>query len=191
MSIAAPLREATRDLRRRADPGRLPDPAPAGPRQAARLSRQRGHHSETDARDPGGGGRLRALLRQRAPRRAPALRGLDRGLRGGPREGPRLHPRRARRARSSSCAARPRPSTSSRRPTAGATSDPATRSSFRPWSTTPTSCPGSSSARRRGRSSASRRSASPARSSSTSWRSCSTPARRSFRSPTSPTPWAP
>ena len=64
-------RRPARRVRRRADPRRLPDPAPPGPRQAAGLSRQRRH----DAEAAGGARRADALLRrrqrQRPPRRAP------------------------------------------------------------------------------------------------------------------------
>jgi hypothetical protein len=55
------------------------------------------------------------------------------------------------RARLSSFAAQPRPSTSSRRPTAASTSAPATKCSSPPWSTTPTSCPGKFFARKKAR----------------------------------------
>ena len=79
------------------------------------------------------------------------------------------------RTRSCSCAARPKPSTSSRKAGAARTSARATRSSSPGWSTTPTSCRGSSSAPRPAPCCASRPSTTAARSSSTSTRICSTP----------------
>ncbi len=82
-------------------------------------------------------------LRQRASRRLSAQRPLDRPVRGGAREGAGLPQRRRRTARSCSCAAPPRRSTSSRRAGARPSSKPATRSSSAMSSTTRTSCRGS------------------------------------------------
>ena len=82
-------------------------------------------------------------LRQRASRRLSAERALDRSVRGGAREGAGLAQRRRRTARSCSCAAPPRRSTSSRRAGARPASKPATKSSSAISSTTRTSCHGS------------------------------------------------
>ena len=84
-----------------------------------------------------------------------AARATD-AYRGCPGEGAAIPRTRSRHARSSSCGARPRASTSSPRAGAARTSAPATRSSSRTSSTTPTSCRGSSSSRRRARGSGSR-----------------------------------
>ena len=65
-------------------------------------------------RDRGRAPRLRRVLRQRPPRRARALDARDRRVRGRPGQGPALPGRGFGQARSSSCAARPRRSTSSR-----------------------------------------------------------------------------
>jgi hypothetical protein len=93
--------------------------------------------------------------------------------------------------RSSSPATRPRRSTSSRIRGAGGTSAAATRSCSPRWSTTPTSCRGSSWSRRRTATSSSSRSPMTGSCASTSSRSCSGSSRSSSRSPTSATRWAP
>ena len=115
-----------------------------GPRQAARLPRQRGHDAEAARRAR----RDRALLhrrqRQRPPRRPPAERAGDRRLRGGARARPALPQRRVDRARSSS----PANATEGINLVAhsfGAAAPAAGRRGPRSprWSTTPTSSPGS------------------------------------------------
>ena len=71
------------DVRRvRAD---FPILAAAGPRQAARLPRQRGDHAEAAGGDRRADPLLRRAQRERPPRRPPAERAGDGGLRGGPR----------------------------------------------------------------------------------------------------------
>ena len=108
-------------FRRRHDPQRLPDPAGEGARPAADLARQR----RDDAEAAGGDRPARRLLRarelQRPSRRPHARRPRDRRLRGGARQGAHVSSTRRRPRRSCSCAARPRGSTSSPRPGAGAT----------------------------------------------------------------------
>ena len=160
---------------------RLPDPAAAGPRQAARLPRQRRHHAEA------AGGDRRASRTTTRDDNANIHRGVhllsERAtarVRGGARDGAALPQRAPTRARSSSRAARPRPSTWSRRAYgAAAASARATRSSSPAWSTTRTSSPGRCSARRRARGCASSRSTDARRAASwTSSSGCSAPRTR-------------
>ncbi len=142
---------------RRAGAGGLPDSAAAGTRQAARLSRQRRDDAEAASRHRRDRALLHRVQRQRAPRRARAERSRERGLRAGAAQGRRVLQRAARRARSSLRATRPRASTSSRTPSAGRASAPATRCSSPRWSITRTSCRGSCCARSAARGCASRR----------------------------------
>ena len=83
-----PLRRAA--ARRRAAPRRVPDPEGAGPRQAARLPRQRQHEPEAARRHRGDEPLLRRDQREHPPGDLPPLREGDRRLRGRTREGPRL-----------------------------------------------------------------------------------------------------
>ena len=64
-------------LRRRAHSRRLPDPVPRGPRQAARLSRQRRLGAEAALGARGDGSRLSLRIRQRASRPALSLQHRD------------------------------------------------------------------------------------------------------------------
>ncbi len=68
-----------------ADPQRLPDPRPAGARQAARVPRQRRDDAEAAAGDRRARALLRALQREHPPRPAHARRRGDGGVRGGAR----------------------------------------------------------------------------------------------------------
>ena len=143
-----------RRLRRRADPPGFPDPLPPRPRKAPRLPRQRGDDAEAVARSSRRRSRFyeqsyanihRGVHTSRSRRATPTRwRGRRRGRSSTPRS----------RARSSSCAGTTEginlvAQTYGR--VEGRTR--ATRSSSPPSSTTPTSCPGRSCARRRARSS--------------------------------------
>ena len=90
--------------------------------------------------------RLWRDLRHRASRRVPALGRHDARLRGRAAARRALRRRGVRRARSCSCAARPRRSTSSRKAGGSPISSPATASCSRRSSITATSCRGSCSA---------------------------------------------
>ena len=125
--------------------------------------------------------------RQRAPRRLPAGRRGDRAASRAPATASPPGWAGTRRRRSSP-ATRPRRSTSSPARGGGRTSAPATASSSPRWSTTPTSCRGGCSRRRRARRSRSSASTTTASCSSTSSTRLLAPATsRSSRSPTSPT----
>ena len=135
-----------RRLRRRAHPHRLPDPVPRGLRQAARLSRQRRLGAEAALGARGDRPRLPHRIRQRPSRPALPLQHRDRAsTRRRARPCAASSMRRAP-TRSSSPATRPRRSTSSPARFGAWTSARATRSCSRSWSTTPTSCRGTSTA---------------------------------------------
>ena len=149
MSVAAPVAVDRPRARRRGDPPRVPGARAPGPRQAALLPRQRRLEPAAAARHRRRVAYYETLARQRAPRRAHPEPGSHRPLRGRAREACAASSTRARRARSSSCAARPRRSTSSPRATRGRglgarRRDPGLLRS----STTRTSCPGRWSASR-------------------------------------------
>ena len=71
---------------RRAGAGRFSDPAPAGARPAARLSRQRRDDAETSGRHRRDLALLHRVQRERASRRARAERNCERGVRKRPRK---------------------------------------------------------------------------------------------------------
>ena len=145
-------------LRRRDHPHRLPDPVPRGLRQAAGLSRQRRLGAEAALRARRDRPRLQDGIRQRPSRPAlPLQRRHRRATRTRARPCAASSMRRASR-RSSSRATPPRRINLVASSYGAWTSARATRSCSRSWSTTPTSCPGISTASARARCSSGRRS---------------------------------
>ena len=163
-------------------PRRFPDPVPRGLRQAARLSRQRRLGAEAALGARGHRSRLHAGVRQRPSRPALPLqrarpratrtraRPVRRFLNAGSVGRDHLHAQRHRGA-----------STSSPSSFGAMASARATRSCSRSWSTTPTSCPGTSSASAAAPCSSGRRSPTTANSCSTSSSGCLSPAHQDRR----------
>ncbi len=94
--------------RRQASARRLPDPRARDQRPSARVPRLGVEHAEAAGGDRQHRRHVLAQLRERAPRRVHDGRGDDGALRGRPRDGARRSSAPRARARSSSCATRPR-----------------------------------------------------------------------------------